>query len=61
MKLYTIHYTYNGKGYATDEIQRKESDGEFAQRVLNRIESLTIAGAIITDVISSKYTNTNNN
>lgn len=50
MTAYEISYTYNGKQYTTVEQSTKGWEGMFLQQVLNRIESLVVAGAVITDL-----------
>jgi hypothetical protein len=50
MKAYEISYTFNGKQYTTVERPTKGWESMFLQNVLNRIESLVMAGAIITDL-----------
>ncbi len=59
MRFYEIKYKVNGKECTAVEqsatesgkIERKE---QFLQRVLNRIESLVSAGAVITDLAEYK-------
>jgi hypothetical protein len=47
---YEITYTYEGKCHTTIEQPTKGWEGQFLKKVLNRIESLVMSGAIITDV-----------
>lgn len=47
---YEITYNYNGKQYSTIEQPTKGWESQFLKKVLNRIESLTMSGAVITDV-----------
>lgn len=51
MKRYEIKYEFDGKQYTTVEQPTKGWEGQFLQEVLNRIESLTSAGATIIDVV----------
>lgn len=54
---YEIQYKYEGKQYSTYEHPQKDQQGQppkkeqFLKQVLNRIESLVSAGAVITDLI----------
>lgn len=48
---YEIKYEYEGKQYTTIEQSEKGWEGQFLQKVLNRIESLTEAGAKIIGVV----------
>lgn len=48
--FYEIKYEYEGKEYTTVEQPHKGWEGDFLQNVLNRIESLTVAGAVVTDL-----------
>lgn len=52
MKFTEITYKYEYKTYTTVERENdyKKGDVNYEQGVLNRIESLTRAGAVITDV-----------
>lgn len=50
MKRYEIKYEYEGKQYTTVEQPTKGWEEQFLQNVLNRIESLTQAGAKIIDL-----------
>lgn len=55
MKHYEINYEYEGKQYTTTEQSNHDKKDEFYKRVLNRIESIVSAGAIITNVIEIEY------
>ena len=48
MKAYVIEYRVNGKCHATIEQPTKGWESQFLQNVLNRIESLVNAGAVVT-------------
>ena len=50
MKAYEIEYEINGKRYTTVERPEKGWEPQFLQKVLNRIESLVMAGAVVTDL-----------
>ena len=50
MKAYEIEYKINGKRYTVVEQPTKGWESQFLQKVLNRIESLVMAGAVITDL-----------
>lgn len=56
MRTYEITYTYDGKEYTVyeqaqkDEKSLPEKTSKFLQRVLNRIESIVNAGAVVTDI-----------
>ena len=56
MRIYEITYKYDGKEHTTIEQPQKdggihpEKKSQYLYRVLNRIESLVQAGAVITDV-----------
>jgi hypothetical protein len=50
MTTYEITYTYNGKQYSTVEQPTKGWEGQFLQKVLDRIESLVMSGAVINDL-----------
>lgn len=52
MKRYEITYKYNEKNHTVTEHQTKGFEAQFAQKVLNRIESLVDAGAIITKIVN---------
>lgn len=52
MKKYEITYKYNEKDYTVTETPTKGFEAQFAQKVLNRIESLVDAGAIITKIVN---------
>ena len=56
MKLYKIEYSYNGKKatavVATVVTTTENWKEQFFEKVLNRIESITNAGAVITQVIA---------
>ena len=54
MRAYEITYKVNGKQYTTVEQPTKGWEGQFLQKVLNRIESITNAGAVVTDVCEIK-------
>lgn len=51
MKRYEIKYEFEGKQYTTFEQPTKGREEQFSQQVLNRIESLTQAGAKIIEVV----------
>lgn len=48
---YEIKYEFDGKQYEAVEQPTKGWEGQFLQKVLNRIESLTEAGAKIISVV----------
>lgn len=48
MKAYEIEYQVNGKRYTVVEQPMKGWEGQFLQQVLNRIESIVNAGAVVT-------------
>jgi hypothetical protein len=48
MKAYVIEYKYNGKHHAVVEQPVKGWESQFLQQVLNHIESLVNAGAVVT-------------
>lgn len=49
MKAYEIEYkTENGKRFTVIERPVKGWEGQFLQQVLNRIESIVNAGAVVT-------------
>jgi len=48
MKAYEIEYTYNGKRYTVVEQPINGWESQFLQQVLNRIESIVDAGAVVT-------------
>lgn len=48
MKAYEIEYKINGKRYTVVEHPSKGWEGQFLQQVLNRIESIVNAGAVVT-------------
>lgn len=50
MKVYEIDYIYEGKKHTTVEQSKKGWEEQFPQQVLNAIESLVNAGAVITDL-----------
>jgi hypothetical protein len=52
MKRYEIKYKYDGKQFSVIEQPHKGWESQFLQQVLNRIESLVKAGAVITDITS---------
>lgn len=49
MKAYEITYKYSGKTYTTVEQATKGWESLFQQQIINRIESLVAAGAVIID------------
>lgn len=51
MKIYEIKYTYNGKEYEVVEQPTKGWESQFLQKVINRIESLVNAGAVVTSIV----------
>lgn len=53
-KAYEIYYKINGKEYSTVETPIKGWESQFLQNVLNRIESLVMAGAVVTDLKTIK-------
>lgn len=50
MKAYEIEYKYNGKRYSVVVQPTKGWESQFLQKVLNHIESLVNAGAVVTDL-----------
>lgn len=56
MRMYKITYTYDGEEHTVyeqaqkDEKSLPEKTSNFLQRVLNRIESIVNAGAVVTDI-----------
>lgn len=48
MKAYKIEYEINGKRYTVVEQPIKGWEPQFLQQVLNRIESIVSAGAVVT-------------
>lgn len=48
MKYYEIEYEINGKRHTCVERPKKGWESQFLQAVLNRIESLVSAGAVVT-------------
>lgn len=50
MKAYEIEYKVNGKRYTVVEQPTKGWESQFLQKVLNRIESLVNAGAVVTGI-----------
>ena len=48
MKYYEIEYKYNGKSYSTVVQPTKGWESQFLQKVLNHIESIVNAGAVVT-------------
>lgn len=48
MMAYEIEYMVNGKRYTVVEQPTKGWEGQFLQQVLNRIESIVHAGAVVT-------------
>ena len=50
-KYCEITYEYDGKEYTTVERPEKGWEEQFPQQVLNRIESIVNAGAVITGFI----------
>lgn len=61
MTGYEIKYTYEGKQYSTYERAQKDQNGrppkkdQFFKQVLDRIESLVSAGAVVTDLVEFTY------
>ncbi len=53
MKKYEIVYKYDKKEYTAIETPTKGFETQFAQKVLDRIESLVDAGATIIKVIGT--------
>lgn len=53
-KAYEIYYKINGKEYSTVETPIKGWESQFLQNVLNRIESLVMAGAVVTGLKTIK-------
>lgn len=51
MKRYEIKYEHEGKQYTIFEQPTKGWEEQFLQKVLNRIESLTCAGAKVIGVV----------
>lgn len=59
MRYYEIEYKVNGKTFTTVEIPttndgKREMKDKFLQKVLNRIESLVMAGAVVTNLTEYK-------
>ena len=59
MRYYEIEYKVNGKAFTTVEIPttndgKRETKDKFLQKVLNRIESLVMAGAVVTNLTERK-------
>ena len=60
MRCYEITYKFDGETYNVYEFSKSSFDGrvfrkdEFYKNVLNRIESLVSAGAVILDVIERR-------
>ena len=52
MKRYEITYKYDGKQHTIIEHPQKGFEGQFLEQVLNRIESLVNAGAVIVDMVA---------
>lgn len=48
MTAYVIEYKFEGKHHATIEMTQKGHEEQFPQQVLNRIESIVNAGAVVT-------------
>ena len=51
MKAYEIEYQYNGERHIIVEPPTAGWEPQFLQNVLNRIESLVMAGAVVTNLI----------
>ena len=59
MRYYEIEYKVNGKTFTTVEMPttndgKRETKDKFLQKVLNRIESLVMAGAVVTNLTEGK-------
>lgn len=59
MRYYEIEYKVNGQTYTTIERPtmdngKREKKDEFLKKVLNRIESLVMAGAVVTNLTEGK-------
>lgn len=50
MRAYEIEYKINGKRYTVVEQPTKGWESDFLQKVLNRIESIVNAGAVVTAI-----------
>lgn len=50
MERYEITYMYEGKTHTVYEQPSKGWENQFLQNVLDRIESITAAGGVITNV-----------
>ena len=55
MIAYVIEYKVDGKTHATIEQPVKGFEGQFQQQVLNRIESIVNAGAVVTALNTINY------
>lgn len=55
MKAYEITYRVKGEIYTTVEQPTKGWESQFLQHVLNVIESLVCAGAVVTDLREINY------
>lgn len=53
MKHYEITYIYEGQKYATDVFPQKGWEAQYHKNVLDKIESLVSAGAVIIDIIET--------
>jgi hypothetical protein len=59
MRYYEIEYKVDGMKYATTVIPftvdgKRERKDEYLQKVLNRIESLVMGGAVVTNLTEGK-------
>ena len=54
MRAYEIEYMINGKRHTVVEQPTKGWESQFLQKVLNRIESLVDAGAVVTALAEIK-------
>ena len=55
MTVYVIEYKVDGKHHATIEQPVKGYEWQFPQQVLNRIESIVNAGAVVTALNTINY------
>lgn len=53
MKHYEISYIYNGKKHVVDVFPQKGWETQYHKNVLDKIESLVMAGAVIVDIIET--------
>lgn len=53
MKHYEITYIYEGKKHTTDVFPKKGWEAQYHKSVLDTIESLVMAGAVVVDMIET--------